>query len=145
MNTSNLPSIPKPPNPPSSCLASHLPGRKVIPIFKKFAISSLIVIAIPHKRPNPLSTLTPFASHRTLILTLFAGAVYDAHSTSRSDDGAFECTEGLTCYRTAYWMTFAASLFGVAISLISIFRHKVQYEGYGAFGWRKASIAGRAE
>lgn len=64
-------------------------------------------------------TLAPVISGN--IFNLLYGRIYDHHSTVLPG-GATDCPEGLYCYRTAYWVTFGASLVGVTISLWSI-RH----------------------
>lgn len=44
------------------------------------------------------------------------GAIYDSHSLV-TNEGHRECNEGLDCYRSAYWITFAGALLGLALSL----------------------------
>ena len=58
---------------------------------------------------------------RLLILAAI-GSIYDRHSFV-NPDGERQCLEGLKCYSTAYWVTFGASVAGVAFSLWSI-RHE---------------------
>lgn len=50
------------------------------------------------------------------------GAIYDSHSTINAD-GDRECTEGVSCYRSAYWLSFTGSIIGLVVSLWSI-RHE---------------------
>ena len=52
------------------------------------------------------------------------GYIFDANST-RTDNGDHRCAKGLECYRAAYWVTFAASLVGIAVGLWSV-RHDLQ-------------------
>ena len=52
------------------------------------------------------------------IFNLLYGRIFDHHSYVH--DGVRICLDGLSCYRTAYWLTFAASLTASAISLWSI-------------------------
>lgn len=52
------------------------------------------------------------------IFNLLYGRIYDNHSYIH--DGQRTCLEGLECYRMAYWVTFAASLVALGISLWSI-------------------------
>lgn len=64
------------------------------------------------------------------------GAIYDSHSVV-VDEGHRECHEGLDCYRSAYWITFAGAALGLVLSLWSIqHEHKVK---------RKMEIEGRDE
>ncbi|KAI9880115.1 MAG: hypothetical protein M1830_005360 [Pleopsidium flavum] len=65
-------------------------------------------------------TLAPVISGN--IFNLLYGTIYDRHSTILPG-GERDCPEGLKCYRSAYWVTFVASLAGMAISLWSI-RHE---------------------
>jgi len=44
------------------------------------------------------------------------GAVFDAHSKVQ-ENGDRVCEEGLECYRGAYWITFASSLFAIFMAL----------------------------
>lgn len=53
------------------------------------------------------------------IFNLVYGHVYDRHSIILSD-GQRDCTDGLYCYRNAYFVTLGASLVGVGISLWSV-------------------------
>ncbi|KAI9780225.1 MAG: hypothetical protein M1835_004534 [Candelina submexicana] len=59
-------------------------------------------------------TLAPIFSGN--IFNLIYGAIYDRHSIVLPG-GERDCPEGLKCYRSAYWVTFAGSVLGVAISL----------------------------
>ena len=56
------------------------------------------------------------------LFNLLYGSIYDHHSNILPD-GHRDCPDGLNCYRSAYWVTFAASLAGVGLSLWSI-RHE---------------------
>ncbi|KAA6410012.1 MAG: hypothetical protein FRX48_06626 [Lasallia pustulata] len=56
------------------------------------------------------------------LFNLLYGLVYDHHSDVLPD-GRRECPDGVKCYRSAYWVTFGASLVGLGISLWSI-RHE---------------------
>ncbi|KAF2101819.1 putative MFS transporter [Rhizodiscina lignyota] len=47
------------------------------------------------------------------------GRIYDNHSR-RTPDGKRSCPEGLDCYRSAYFVSFAASVLALGISLWSI-------------------------
>ena len=55
-------------------------------------------------------TLAPVVSGN--IYNLFYGAVYDAHSEVQPS-GERSCDEGLVCYKTAYYVTFVSSVFGI--------------------------------
>ena len=56
------------------------------------------------------------------LFNLIYGLVYDHHSNILPDGGR-DCPDGVKCYRSAYWVTFGASLVGLGISLWSI-RHE---------------------
>lgn len=62
-------------------------------------------------------TLSPVISGN--IFNLFYGMVYDNHSDLKPG-GERECTQGLTCYRSAYLVTVVACLLGLVVSLWSI-------------------------
>lgn len=62
-------------------------------------------------------TLSPVISGN--VFNLFYGAVYDSHSIIK-DGGERECLDGLTCYRSAYFVTVVACLLGFFISLFAI-------------------------
>lgn len=65
------------------------------------------------------------------IFNLLYGTIYDRHSTILPN-GERECPDGLECYRSAYWVTFAASLIGMAVSLWSIWHaHVVRAKAQG--------------
>lgn len=53
------------------------------------------------------------------IFNIGYGKIYDSHSTV-TPDGKRECPAGLDCYRSAYWMSFSASVLALVISLWSI-------------------------
>ena len=63
-------------------------------------------------------TLSPVISGN--VFNLLYGRIYDYHSVIKN--GRRACPDGIECYRTAYWVTFGASLAGMLISLWSI-RH----------------------
>ena len=67
-------------------------------------------------------TLSPVVSG--YIFNLIYGKIYDKQSTI-TPDGRRDCADGLGCYRTAYWVTFGASVAGVIISLWSIRYHHI--------------------
>ncbi|MCJ1251376.1 hypothetical protein MMC30_008609 [Trapelia coarctata] len=70
-------------------------------------------------------TLAPVISGN--IFNLIYGTIYDHHSSIK--DGHRDCGDGLGCYSTAYWITFGASVAGLALSLWSIWRdHMLQAE-----------------
>lgn len=66
-------------------------------------------------------TLGPIFSGN--VFNLLYGNIYDGHSVI-APDGDRECPDGLGCYRSAYFMTFVAGLFGIGICLWSIIREK---------------------
>lgn len=51
------------------------------------------------------------------IYNLAYGRIFDAHSRPSEPDGRVDCTEGLACYRDAYWVTLASSIAGVILAL----------------------------
>ena len=53
------------------------------------------------------------------IFNIIYGRVFDAHSQILGN-GDRVCSEGLSCYRDAYWVTFAVSLVAIAVSLWSV-------------------------
>ncbi|KAI0132354.1 major facilitator superfamily domain-containing protein [Xylariales sp. AK1849] len=71
-------------------------------------------------------TLSPVVSSN--VFNIFYGSVFDAHSIVEPD-GSRDCTEGLECYRAAYWVTLAACALGTVVTLLVIWiqkRHKSQ-------------------
>ncbi|KAE8444479.1 hypothetical protein EG329_000463 [Mollisiaceae sp. DMI_Dod_QoI] len=62
-------------------------------------------------------TLSPVVSGN--IYNLFYGTVFDSHSIVKPD-GSRECTEGLACYKDAYFVTVVSCLVGLAVSLWTI-------------------------
>jgi hypothetical protein len=56
------------------------------------------------------------------IFNLIYGAIYDHHSITRPG-GALECTQGKYCYQAAYWVTFAASVTVMAMTL-AVMKHR---------------------
>lgn len=62
-------------------------------------------------------TLSPVVSGN--IYNLFYGTVFDAHSVVEPD-GSRQCTEGLACYKDAYYVTLASCLIGLVVSLWTI-------------------------
>ncbi|KAF2089344.1 MFS general substrate transporter [Saccharata proteae CBS 121410] len=65
-------------------------------------------------------TMSPVISGN--VFNLAYGSIFDHHSQPQ-DGGERECREGKGCYEGAYWITFFASLVGVAITVWSI-RHE---------------------
>ncbi|KAF1996618.1 MFS general substrate transporter [Amniculicola lignicola CBS 123094] len=65
-------------------------------------------------------TLAPVVSGN--IYNLFYGAIYDAHSVVQPG-GERVCDEGVSCYRTAYYVTFVSSVLGILVCLWGI-RHE---------------------
>lgn len=71
-------------------------------------------------------TLSPVVSGN--VFNLFYGMIYDRHSIVTGDEKRV-CTEGLACYRSAYLVTVAACVLGLAVSLWSIrFTHNARIE-----------------
>ena len=62
-------------------------------------------------------TMAPVISGN--VFNLVYGMIYDHHSTI-GPDGHRNCTLGLKCYSTAYWIALVGSLTGVFLSLWSI-------------------------
>lgn len=61
-----------------------------------------------------------------LILCLphdFIGRIFDSHSTFVPGKPG-ECTEGIDCYRDAYFITLLASMGGLGLSLFIITRNR---------------------
>jgi len=58
-------------------------------------------------------TLAPVLSGN--IFNIWYGAVYDAHSEVSNGDRS--CSEGLACYRNAYWVTLVSSFLGIIVCL----------------------------
>jgi hypothetical protein len=67
-------------------------------------------------------TLAPVVSGN--IYNLFYGAVYDAHSEVQPG-GERSCSEGLSCYRAAYYVTFVSSFLGILACLWGIWHEHV--------------------
>lgn len=65
-------------------------------------------------------TLAPVVSGN--IFNLCYGTIFDHHSEVLPS-GERSCSEGLECYRSAYWITFFASVVGVLVSFWNI-RHE---------------------
>ncbi|EKG14099.1 Major facilitator superfamily [Macrophomina phaseolina MS6] len=65
-------------------------------------------------------TLSPVISGN--VFNLCYGSIFDAHSTPL-DGGDRECSEGLSCYRSAYSMTLISSICGVFLILWTM-RHE---------------------
>lgn len=63
-------------------------------------------------------TLSPVVSGN--VFSLFYGTVFDAHSIVKPD-GSRECTEGLACYKSAYYITITSCIIGLAVSLWTMF------------------------
>lgn len=62
-------------------------------------------------------TLAPVVSGN--VFNILYGRIYDSHSV-RNEDGDMECLVGNDCYKSAYWVTFFASIVGVGCCLWSI-------------------------
>lgn len=50
------------------------------------------------------------------IFNIAYGSIYDSHSVVTPDVGRV-CSEGLNCYRSAYWLTFIGAVIGLVLSL----------------------------
>lgn len=59
------------------------------------------------------------------VFNLVYGRIYDQHSTI-TPEGHHDCRDGRSCYNSAYWVTFGASLITVALSLWSIKWHQIK-------------------
>ncbi|KKK15230.1 MFS transporter [Aspergillus rambellii] len=66
-------------------------------------------------------TLAPVFSGN--IFNLLYGSIYDHHSIVRPD-GERDCTDGLACYQSAYYMTFFSGVGGILVCLWTIWREK---------------------
>lgn len=76
---------------------------------------------LPFPTPTPPAPSHP--AHKTKPLTRREkGTIYDQHSTILPD-GERDCPDGLRCYSSAYWVTFVASVAGMAVTLWAI-RHE---------------------
>ncbi|KAL5003499.1 major facilitator superfamily domain-containing protein [Aspergillus recurvatus] len=64
-------------------------------------------------------TMAPVLSGN--IFNLFYGAVYDRHSIV-DRNGDRDCPDGLSCYQSAYYMTFFSGVGGIIVCLWSIWR-----------------------
>lgn len=58
-------------------------------------------------------TLSPVVSGN--VFSLFYGTVFDSHSIIEPD-GSRDCTEGLVCYKAAYYITVTSCLIGLLVS-----------------------------
>ncbi|EED13194.1 MFS transporter, putative [Talaromyces stipitatus ATCC 10500] len=67
------------------------------------------------------------------IFNLLYGAIYDHHSIV-GPQGQRDCSEGLQCYRSAYWLTFFSGLGGMAVALYCIWQER---QIHGPRGGRK--------
>ena len=56
------------------------------------------------------------------IFNLLYGSIYDSHSKKRPD-GVLECSEGKSCYSTAYTITLVSAVVCIGITLWCI-RHR---------------------
>ncbi|KAF2467353.1 MFS general substrate transporter [Lindgomyces ingoldianus] len=79
-------------------------------------------------------TLAPVTSGN--IYNLCYGAIYDAHSEVQPS-GERSCSEGLNCYKAAYYVTFASSFLGILACLWGIHhehvlkrRDEVEHQGH---------------
>jgi MFS family permease len=66
-------------------------------------------------------TLAPVFSGN--VFNLLYGTIYDHHSVI-APNGERDCSEGLSCYQSAYYMTFFSGLAGMVVSLYSIWQEK---------------------
>lgn len=57
------------------------------------------------------------------IFNLLYGAIYDHHSII-GPQGQRDCSEGLYCYRAAYWLTLFSGLTGVSVALYCIWQER---------------------
>jgi MFS family permease len=57
------------------------------------------------------------------VFNLAYGGIFDKHSKAMPG-GALVCEDGLECYKSAYWFTFASSVVGIMVSLYSIWHEK---------------------
>jgi hypothetical protein len=55
------------------------------------------------------------------VFNLLYGAVFDAHSKVLPN-GDMMCSQGLTCYKNAYFATAIASIVGIGASLGAVYR-----------------------
>ena len=58
------------------------------------------------------------------VFNVLYGRIYDSHSRSEPD-GHLECLEGLSCYQSAYWATFAAAFISMLITLWCVHHRRV--------------------
>lgn len=63
-------------------------------------------------------TLSPVVSGN--IFNVFYGTIFDSHSIVEPD-GSTECTEGLACYKVAYYITLTSCIIGLVVSLWTMF------------------------
>jgi MFS family permease len=68
------------------------------------------------------------------IFNLLYGAIYDHHSII-GREGQRDCSEGLQCYQSAYYLTFFSGLAGMAVSLYAIWQER---QIHGKPGRRKS-------
>ncbi|BCS26567.1 putative MFS transporter [Aspergillus puulaauensis] len=66
-----------------------------------------------------MMTLAPVFSGN--IFNLLYGVIYDLHSIV-DKDGDRDCPDGLSCYQTAYYMTFFSGVAGIVVCVWSIWR-----------------------
>ena len=76
-------------------------------------------------------TLAPVISGN--IFNLLYGTIYDRHSIV-GPQGQRDCSEGLQCYQSAYYVTFFSGLAGMAVSLYTIWQER---QIHGKSGRRK--------
>ncbi|KAI9789175.1 MAG: hypothetical protein M1816_006309 [Peltula sp. TS41687] len=80
-----------------------------------FAAAQICAIRI--ENPHHLS------QKHSAFMAYLKRTVYDHHS-SILPSGERDCSEGLYCYRTAYWVTFIGSLLALCVSLWGIHRER---------------------
>ncbi len=77
-------------------------------------------------------TLAPVVSGN--VFNLLYGKIYDSHSVTNDEEGHMECLLGNECYRSAYWVTFAAAVLGVACCGWSIWHENQVHNTKGQEG-----------
>jgi len=77
-------------------------------------------------------TLAPVISGN--VFNILYGKIYDAHSVRNEEEGHMECLVGKECYKSAYWVTFGASMLGVLCCLWSIWHENEVHKAKGKEG-----------
>lgn len=62
------------------------------------------------------------------VFNLLYGIIYDRHSIVLPD-GERDCTDGLQCYQSVYWITFCAGLAGAFVTLWTIWHERRAFGG----------------